>query len=81
LNSFKIYKLKPLFGEKPIHPQKVTRAQQAGLKLCAGKSQGFLIMYLWVLVLLESISDHKKPDNFDNLYIPGLIKPMMVILE
>jgi hypothetical protein len=57
---------------RPIHPQKVTRAyQQAGLKLLCGKKKfKYFNVFMGFSLRLNQLVTTKKPDNFDNL-TPG----------
>lgn len=77
LNSFKIYNANPYFGEKPSYP---STANYSGLsaswiEVVAGiKAKVFDNVFMGFSLRLNQLVTNKKPDNFDNLYIPGFNK-------
>lgn len=74
LNSYKIYNSQPYLGSEQAI---VTGEQFSGLtaswiEVVAGiKAEVFHNVYVGFSVRLNQLVSNKKPDNFDNLYIPG----------
>jgi hypothetical protein len=51
------------------------------IEVVAGlKKKVFDNVFIGFSLRLNRLVSNKKPGNFDNLYIPGLTEPMMVIL-
>ena len=77
LNSFKIYNPNPYFGEKPSYPSTETYSglSASWIEVVAGiKAKVFNNVFMGFSLRLNQLVTNKKPDNFDNLYIPGFNK-------
>lgn len=77
LNSFKIYNSNPYFGEKPAYPSTQTYSglSASWIEVVAGiKAKVFNNVFMGFSLRLNQLVTNKKPDNFDNLYIPGFNK-------
>ena len=77
LNSFKIYNSNPYFGEKPSYPSTETYSglSASWIEVVAGiKAKVFNNVFMGFSLRLNQLVTNKKPDNFDNLYIPGFNK-------
>ena len=73
LNSYQIYP-NPYFGEAPIidSGEKFNGLAAQWIEVVAGmKAEVFHNIYVGFSVRLNKLVSNKKPDNFDNLYIPG----------
>lgn len=74
LNSYQVYNPNPYFGESPVI---VSGEQFDGLsaqwiEVVAGmKAEVFKNVFVGFSVRLNRLISQKRPDNFDNLYIPG----------
>jgi hypothetical protein len=74
LNSYQVYNPNPYFGEAPIT---VSGEEYKGLsaqwiEVVAGvKAEVFKNVFVGFSFRLNRLMSQKKPDNFDNLYIPG----------
>jgi hypothetical protein len=74
LNSYKIYNANPYFGEKPSIPssEKFNGLTASWIEVVAGvKAKVFNNVFVGFSLRLNRLVSNKKPDNFDNLYIPG----------
>jgi hypothetical protein len=74
LLSYEIYNPNPFFVEDPlvISGEKFTGLSASWLEAVAGvKVEVFSNLYVGFSLRLYRIVSNKKPDNFDNLYIPG----------
>ena len=74
LNSYKIYNSHPYWGELPA----VTTSEQfnglsaSWIEVVTGlKAKMFNNVFVGFSVQLKTLVTNKKPDGFDNLYIPG----------
>ena len=74
LNSYKIYNAHPYWGELPA----VTASEQfnglsaSWIEVVTGlKAKMFNNVFVGFSVQLKTLVTNKKPDGFDNLYIPG----------
>jgi hypothetical protein len=77
LNSFKIYNQNPYFGEKPSYPstESYSGLSASWIEVVAGiKAKVFNNVFMGFSLRLNQLVTNKKPDNFDNLYIPGFNK-------
>ena len=77
LNSFKIYNANPYFGEKPAYPstERYSGLSASWIEVVAGiKAKVFNNVFMGFSLRLNQLVTNKKPDNFDNLYIPGFNK-------
>ena len=77
LNSFKIYNSNPYFGEKPAYPstESYSGLSASWIEVVAGiKAKVFNNVFMGFSLRLNQLVTNKKPDNFDNLYIPGFNK-------
>ena len=72
-NSYKIYDPSNYYGETIITtPEKFDGLNASWLEVVGGiKAEIFSNLYLGFSVRLNYLVTNKKPDNFDNLYIPG----------
>jgi len=74
LNSFQVYNPNPYFGEEPIE---IDGTQYDGLtaqwiEVVAGmKAEVFKNVFVGFSLRLNRLVTQKRPNNFDNLYIPG----------
>lgn len=74
LNSYKIYNPNPYWGEVPALPsdKKVSGLTASWIEVVAGvKAKVFNNVFVGFSLRLNALISNKKPDNFDNLYIPG----------
>jgi hypothetical protein len=74
LNSYKIYNPNPYWGEKPpiVGGEKYNGLTATWLEVVMGlKAKVFNNVFVGFGVQLKLLASNKKPDNFDNLYIPG----------
>jgi hypothetical protein len=74
LNSYKIYNPNPYWGELPAIPvsEKFNGLSASWLEVVTGvKAKMFNNVFVGFSVQLKTLVTNKKPDNFDNLYIPG----------
>lgn len=77
LNAYKIYNTSPYFGEKPFYPstEKYSGLSASWIEVVAGiKAKVFNNVFVGFSLRLNQLVTNKKPDNFDNLYIPGFNK-------
>lgn len=74
LESYEIYNPNPYFGEDPlvVSGQKWNGLSASWLEAVAGvKVEVFNNVYVGFSLRLYRMVSNKRPDNFDNLYIPG----------
>lgn len=74
LNSYTIYNPNPYFGQAPEIPkdEKFNGLTAQWIEVLAGaKAEMFKNFYVGMSVRLNYLVSNKKPDGFDNLYIPG----------
>jgi hypothetical protein len=74
LNSYKIYNANPYFGEVPAiaSGEKFNGLTASWIEVVAGvKAKVFNNVFMGFSLRLNALVSNKKPDNFDNLYIPG----------
>lgn len=74
LNSYKIYNTSQYFGESTITTsgQKFSGLTASWIEVVAGlKAKVFNNVFVGFSLRLNTLVTNKKPDNFDNLYIPG----------
>ncbi len=74
LNSYKIYNAHPYLGELPAIPasEKFNGLSASWLEVVTGmKAKMFNNVFVGFSVQLKTLITNKKPDGFDNLYIPG----------
>jgi len=73
LNSYDIYNTNPYFGENTLEPnQKFDGLTAHWVEFVAGvKAEIFSNLFLGFSVRLNYLVSNKKPEGFDNLYIPG----------
>ena len=74
LNSYKIYNSHPYWGEQPaiVSGQKYNGLTATWLEVVMGvKAKVFNNVFVGFGVQLKLLASNSKPDNFDNLYIPG----------
>lgn len=73
LNSYIIYNTNPYFGQTTNYPgQKFDGLNASWLEFVTGiKAELFNNLYLGFSVRLNYLVSEKKPENFDNLFIPG----------
>lgn len=74
LNSYSIYNPNPYFGQVPEIPsgQKYSGLTAQWIEVVAGaKVELFKNFYIGMSARLNYLVSNKKPDGFDNLYIPG----------
>jgi hypothetical protein len=74
LNSYKIYNANPYFGQIPAIPsgEKFDGLTASWIEVVAGvKAKVFNNVFMGFSLRLNTLVTNKKPDNFDNLYIPG----------
>jgi hypothetical protein len=77
LNSYRIYNSNPYFGEVAAIPdgQKYNGLTASWVEVVAGiKAKVFNNVFMGFSLRLNTLVTNKKPDNFDNLYIPGFNK-------
>jgi Domain of unknown function (DUF6048) len=73
-NSYKIYNPYPYFGEEPtiVSEKKFNGLTAQWLEVVVGvKAKLFNNVFAGFSFSLNRLVSQKKPDNFDNLYIPG----------
>jgi hypothetical protein len=74
LNNYKIYNANPYFGQIPAvaTSQKFNGLTASWVEVVAGvKAKVFDNVFMGFSLRLNTLITNKKPDNFDNLYIPG----------
>ncbi len=74
LNTYKIYNANPYFGEvAPITSgEKYSGLSASWIEVVAGlKAKVFNNVFVGFSFQFKKLVSNKKPDNFDNLYIPG----------
>jgi len=73
LNSYNIYDNTGYFGETTIYPNREYNGLSAQwLEIVAGvKAEVLPNVYMGFSLRLHSLTSNKKPDGFDNLFIPG----------
>lgn len=74
LNNYKIYNAHPYFNEAPVIPSgnKFNGLTASWIEVVAGvKAKVFNNVFVGFSLRLNKLITNKKPDNFDNLYIPG----------
>ena len=74
LNTYKIYNANPYFGEVPAITSgaKYNGLTASWIEVVAGvKAKVFNNVFVGFSLRLNTLVSNKKPDNFDNLYIPG----------
>ncbi|KAF2334904.1 DUF6048 family protein [Flavobacterium daemonense] len=74
LNSYKIYNPNPYWGEMPpiVEHQKYSGLTAGWIEVAMGlKAKVFNNVFVGFGVQLKMLVANSKPDNFDNLYIPG----------
>ncbi|UFH35271.1 DUF6048 family protein [Flavobacterium acetivorans] len=74
LNNYKIYNSNPYFGETAaiVSGEKFNGLSAHWLEVVAGvKAKVFNNVFMGFSLRLNTLISNKKPDNFDNLYIPG----------
>jgi len=74
LNSYSIYNANPYFGQAPEiqSGKKYSGLTAQWIEVVAGaKAEMFKNFYVGMSVRLNYLVSNKKPDGFDNLYIPG----------
>ena len=74
LNSYKLYNANPYWGEQPsiVSGEKYNGLTAGWLEVAAGlKAKVFNNVFVGFGVQLKLLVANKKPDGFDNLYIPG----------
>ncbi|MCV9926892.1 DUF6048 family protein [Flavobacterium sp. LS1R49] len=74
LNTYKIYNANPYWGEVPpvVSGEKFSGLSASWLEVNAAvKAKVFNNIFIGFGVQLKTLISNKKPDNFDNLYIPG----------
>ncbi|WP_130735550.1 DUF6048 family protein [Flavobacterium sp. J27] len=73
LNSYTIYDAANFYGVNTIYPnQKFSGLNASWIEVVGGvKAKMFNNVYLGFSLRLNYLVSNKKPDNFDNLFIPG----------
>lgn len=74
LNAYSIYNTNPYFGESLMiaDGKKFNGLSAQWIEVLAGiKAEVFKNCYVGFSVQLKNLVSNKKPDTFDNLYIPG----------
>ncbi len=73
LNSYEIYTTDHYFNESPVYPgEKYDGLTAQWIEVVAGvKVELVKNLYAGFSLRLNRLISQKKPDNFDNLYIPG----------
>jgi hypothetical protein len=74
LNSYKIYNAHPYWGEQPALPanEKFNGLSASWIEVVTGmKAKMFNNVFMGFSIQLKTIISNKKPEGFDNLYIPG----------
>ena len=73
LNSYAIYNTNPYFGQDILTPnQKFDGLTAHWVEFVAGvKAELFSNLFLGFSVRMNYLVSNKKPEGFDNLYIPG----------
>ena len=74
LNTFSVYNPHPYFGASPtlVSGEKYDGLSAQWIEVVAGvKAEIVQNLYVGFSLRLNNLITNKKPDNFDNLYIPG----------
>lgn len=73
LNSYKIYDPTNFYGVNTVYPnQEFSGLNASWIEVVGGvKAKMFNNVYLGFSLRLNYLVSNKKPENFDNLYIPG----------
>lgn len=74
LNHYSVYNPNPYFGEAPviISGEEFDGLSASWIEVVAGmKAEVFNNIFVGFSVRLNRLVSQKRPDNFDNLYIPG----------
>jgi len=74
LNSYKIYNAHPYWGEQPALPanEKFNGLSASWIEVVTGmKAKMFNNVFMGFSIQLKTLISNKKPEGFDNLYIPG----------
>ncbi|MES2543430.1 MAG: DUF6048 family protein [Bacteroidota bacterium] len=73
LNSYDIYNSSPYFPSETIYPnEKYSGLSAQWIEVVAGmKAEVLSNLYVGFSVRFNRLVSNKKPNNFDNLYIPG----------
>ena len=73
LNSYKIYDPTNFYGVNTVYPnQKFSGLNASWIEVVGGvKAKMFNNVYLGFSLRLNYLVSNKRPENFDNLYIPG----------
>lgn len=74
LNNYSIYNRDHYFGDQPVVPsgEKYSGLSAQWAEFVAGvNAKVFNNIYVGFSVRVSKLISNKKPDNFDNLYIPG----------
>jgi hypothetical protein len=74
LNSYKIYNANPYFDDNPTIPsgEKFNGLSASWIEVVGGvKAKVFNNFFVGFSVQLKTLVSNKKPEGFDNLYIPG----------
>ncbi|MBP6180420.1 DUF6048 family protein [Flavobacterium sp.] len=74
LNNYKIYNANPYFGQVPAITSgtKYSGLTASWIEVVTGvKAKVFNNVFVGFSLRLNALVSNKKPDNFDNLYIPG----------
>ena len=74
LNSYKIYNAHPYWGELPAVPasEQFNGLSASWIEVVTGlKAKMFNNVFVGFSVQLKTLVTNKKPNGFDNLYIPG----------
>lgn len=77
LNSYKLYNTDTYFGNTPTFPsgEKFNGLSAQWLEFTAGiKAKVYNNIFVGFSIRLNRLVSDKKPENFDNLYIPGFNK-------
>lgn len=77
LNSYKVYNPHPYFGEMPpkVSGEKYDGLSAQWIEVALGlKTKVFNNIFVGFSLRLNKLVSNKKPENFDNLYIPGFNK-------
>ena len=73
LNNYTIYNPNPYFGQNMVvSGEKYSGLNATWIEVIGGiKAELFNNLYLGFSARINYLASNKKPDNFDNLYIPG----------
>ena len=76
LNSYQVYNPNPYFGESPVivptENNQFDGLSAQWIEVVAGmKAEVFTNVFVGFSLRLNRLVSQKRPDNFDNLYIPG----------